>query len=183
MHSNVPQQPVQNGVVLPKTSNVARSNSLRSSSPPRIRRDLRNQANVPPSVPEESPPVPPAPQQYTSLRREHSNYTLNKPIAESPVEWTQHQHDAVRNVPEINDNQHTPMTYQNIQNANVPYQHNHPPQPMTHAVPHGLNGNSVNMGMLLFHSLFYYFLLSLVLKLQKRLFRVVCTKIIILYIV
>lgn len=151
MHSNVPQQPVQNGVVLPKTSNVARSNSLRSSSPPRIRRDLRNQANVPPSVPEESPPVPPAPQQYTSLRREHSNYTLNKPIAESPVEWTQHQHDAVRNVPEINDNQHTPMTYQNIQNANVPYQHNHPPQPMTHAVPHGLNGNSVNMGMILFH--------------------------------
>ncbi|XP_075976662.1 serine/threonine-protein kinase PAK mbt [Anticarsia gemmatalis] len=144
--SNIPQQPVQNGVVLPKTSNVARSNSLRSTSPPRIRRDLRNQANVPPSVPEESPPVPPAPSQYMSLRREHSNYTLNKPIAESPVDWGQHPHDAVRNVPEINDNHHTPMTYQNIQNANVPYQHNHPPQPMAHNGPHGLNGNSVNMG-------------------------------------
>lgn len=42
---------VQNGI--PKTSNVARSNSLRSSSPPRFRRsDFRNNTNVPPSVPE-----------------------------------------------------------------------------------------------------------------------------------
>lgn len=39
-----------NGIVLPKTSNVARSNSLRSSSPPRMRRDLRGNANVPPSL-------------------------------------------------------------------------------------------------------------------------------------
>lgn len=43
-----------NGLVLPKTSHVARSNSLRSSSPPRVRRDLRGNANVPPSVPEET---------------------------------------------------------------------------------------------------------------------------------
>lgn len=43
-----------NGLVLPKTSHVARSNSLRSSSPPRMRRDLRGNANVPPSVPEET---------------------------------------------------------------------------------------------------------------------------------
>lgn len=42
-----------NGLALPKTSHVARSNSLRSSSPPRVRRDLRGNANVPPSVPEE----------------------------------------------------------------------------------------------------------------------------------
>ncbi|XP_018784303.1 PREDICTED: serine/threonine-protein kinase PAK mbt [Bactrocera latifrons] len=42
------------GIVLPKTSHVARSNSLRSSSPPRVRRDLRGNANVPPAVPEES---------------------------------------------------------------------------------------------------------------------------------
>ncbi|KAH8396479.1 hypothetical protein KR222_011217 [Zaprionus bogoriensis] len=40
---------VQPGIVLPKTSHVARSNSLRSSSPPRVRRV----ANVPPAVPEE----------------------------------------------------------------------------------------------------------------------------------
>ncbi|XP_011704103.1 PREDICTED: serine/threonine-protein kinase PAK mbt isoform X2 [Wasmannia auropunctata] len=39
---------VENG--LPKTSTVARSNSLRSSSPPRLRRDYRH--NLPPSVPE-----------------------------------------------------------------------------------------------------------------------------------
>lgn len=63
--SNV-QAPPTNGIQLPKTSHVARSNSLRSSSPPRIRRDLRSNANVPPSVPEEQilmqtqqqPPLP-----------------------------------------------------------------------------------------------------------------------------
>ncbi|XP_075233080.1 serine/threonine-protein kinase PAK mbt [Lycorma delicatula] len=37
---------------IPKTSNVARSNSLRSSSPPRLRRDYRAGANIPPAVPE-----------------------------------------------------------------------------------------------------------------------------------
>ncbi|KMQ96997.1 serine threonine-protein kinase pak 7 [Lasius niger] len=41
---------VENG--LPKTSTVARSNSLRSSSPPRLRRDYRHTSNLPPSVPE-----------------------------------------------------------------------------------------------------------------------------------
>lgn len=138
---------MQNGVVLPKTSNVARSNSLRSTSPPRIRRDLRNQPNVPPAVPEESPPVPPAPQQYPSLRREQSNFALKKSIPESPVEWSQAAHEAtVKTISETNENQQT-ITYQNIQNANVPYQHNHPPQ--TQPIPHvmqGLNGNNVNIG-------------------------------------
>lgn len=143
--SNIPQQHIQNGVVLPKTSNVARSNSLRSTSPPRIRRDLRNQANVPPAVPEESPPVPPAPQQYMSLKREHSNYALNKPITESPVDWGQVSHESVKNIPEVNDNHHMPITYQNIQNANVPYQHSHSLPSVAHA-PHGLNGNSINTG-------------------------------------
>uniref|UniRef100_A0A182M874 non-specific serine/threonine protein kinase n=1 Tax=Anopheles culicifacies TaxID=139723 RepID=A0A182M874_9DIPT len=47
-------------LILPKTSNVARSNSLRSSSPPRVRRgDLRANTNVPPSVPEEPMQLPP----------------------------------------------------------------------------------------------------------------------------
>jgi p21-activated kinase 5 len=142
-----PRLPVQNGVILPKTSNVARSNSLRSTSPPRIRRELRNQANVPPVVPEESPPVPPAPQQYPSMQREPSTYTINKPILESPVDWNQHGHEpSIRSVPEINDNHRIAMTYQNIQNANVPYQHNHPPQTMVHGMHQGLNGNNMNMG-------------------------------------
>lgn len=35
---------------IPKTSNVARSNSLRSSSPPRLRRPPRS--NIPPPLPE-----------------------------------------------------------------------------------------------------------------------------------
>lgn len=57
-----------NGLMLPKTSHVARSNSLRSSSPPRMRRDIRGNANVPPSVPEE----PSASQlaQFPSMRRD-----------------------------------------------------------------------------------------------------------------
>jgi len=42
--------------LLPKTSHVARSNSLRSSSPPRVRRLV---ANVPPSVPEEESQISP----------------------------------------------------------------------------------------------------------------------------
>ncbi|XP_050677447.1 serine/threonine-protein kinase PAK mbt [Leptidea sinapis] len=134
--------PVQNGVTLPKTSNVARSNSLRSSSPPRIR---RNQPNIPPSVPEESPPLPPAPQ-YPTLRREQSNYTLNQPIIESPVEWSQHAHEAtIRAINESNDYQAN-MTYQNIQNANVPYQHNHSAQLPTGNNQVGVNGNNANIG-------------------------------------
>ncbi|XP_070170228.1 serine/threonine-protein kinase PAK mbt isoform X4 [Polyergus mexicanus] len=44
------EKPVENG--LPKTSTVSRSNSLRSSSPPRLRRDYRHASNLPPSVPE-----------------------------------------------------------------------------------------------------------------------------------
>ncbi|CAH0561124.1 unnamed protein product [Brassicogethes aeneus] len=75
------QQPPKinaNGIILPKTSNVARSNSLRSSSPPRIRRDVRNNANVPPAVPEEQI------MQYPSMRRDPS---ISKPQVrdQSPV--------------------------------------------------------------------------------------------------
>lgn len=55
-----------NGIVLPKMSNVARSNSLRSSSPPRLRRDHRNNANIPPAVPEEHI------MQYPSMKRDPS---------------------------------------------------------------------------------------------------------------
>ncbi|KAL5278204.1 PAK7 family protein [Megaselia abdita] len=53
------QQP-SHRLALPKQSGiVARSNSLRSSSPPRVRRgDLRANANVPTAVPEEIQPYP-----------------------------------------------------------------------------------------------------------------------------
>lgn len=55
---------------IPKTSHVARSNSLRSSSPPRLRRDYRSNANIPPAVPEgEVLNLP----QYPSANRTHNN--------------------------------------------------------------------------------------------------------------
>lgn len=70
------------GITLPKTSHVARSNSLRSSSPPRVRRDLRGNANVPPSVPEE--PI----QQYPSMRRDGTLPPQQKmPPPVAPKNW------------------------------------------------------------------------------------------------
>lgn len=69
------------GIFLPKTSHVARSNSLRSSSPPRVRRDLMGNANVPPSVPEE-------PIQYPSMRRDG---TMPQPQKIQPPNIPPHQ--------------------------------------------------------------------------------------------
>lgn len=79
------QKPVaMGGISLPKTSHVARSNSLRSSSPPRVRRDLRGNANVPPSVPEE--PI----QQYPSMRRDGTIPPQQKmPPPVAPKNWQQ----------------------------------------------------------------------------------------------
>lgn len=68
-------QYVSNGIILPKTSHVARSNSLRSSSPPRMRRDLRGNANVPPSVPEEPSQL----SQFSSMRRDASYSSKPQP--------------------------------------------------------------------------------------------------------
>lgn len=72
-------QNTTNGIVLPKTSHVARSNSLRSSSPPRARRDIRAMANVPASVPEE----PSLLSQFPGMQREGIPTpvnTTNKPL-------------------------------------------------------------------------------------------------------
>lgn len=80
------QQLPKNGIVLPKTSHVARSNSLRSSSPPRMRRDIRGNANVPPSVPEEPSQL----SQYPSIRRD-GNYS-SKPQQQYPQQQQQ-QHE------------------------------------------------------------------------------------------
>lgn len=116
--------PNTNGLLLPKTSNVARSNSLRSSSPPRMRRDYRTNANVPPSVPEESPGQ--IPNQYPTLRRDpaYAKPQLRAPNAQT--DWHGHQvhpHPHVHNV-----------------QPEVPHQP-HPPQHQHH--PH-LNGNTEN---------------------------------------
>lgn len=63
---------MENG--LPKTSTVARSNSLRSSSPPRLRRDYRHNTNLPPSVPEgqEIPSNTSQMQGYSNFGKPHS---------------------------------------------------------------------------------------------------------------
>ncbi|KRT85451.1 hypothetical protein AMK59_2414 [Oryctes borbonicus] len=94
-----------NGIVLPKTSNVARSNSLRSSSPPRLRRDNRhNNTNVPPAVPEEQI------LQYPSMRRDPS---ISKPQVResSPAERSISNHE-IQNM-QVNGNvQETFATYQ-----------------------------------------------------------------------
>ncbi|XP_059610886.1 serine/threonine-protein kinase PAK mbt [Phlebotomus argentipes] len=84
-------------IVLPKTSHVARSNSLRSSSPPRMRRDIRGAANVPPSVPEETA----AP--YAGARHPM------KPPMQPPADWRPPQHFDNQpmyqnNVPSLNGN-------------------------------------------------------------------------------
>lgn len=107
-----------NGIVLPKTSHVARSNSLRSSSPPRMRRDLRGNANVPPSVPEEptqmGPPSASQLVQYPSIRRDPTSAAIPPPAIYAtkpahgmhpqqqaqPVDWNRQQqsHSAAINV-------------------------------------------------------------------------------------
>ena len=65
--------PKLNGI--PKTSNVARSNSLRSSSP-RLRRNYRENANVPPSVPEGE--VMLGPQQPPVIHHQQSMFSNQK---------------------------------------------------------------------------------------------------------
>ncbi|XP_017784684.1 PREDICTED: serine/threonine-protein kinase PAK mbt [Nicrophorus vespilloides] len=107
VHQNKP-----NGIVLPKTSNVARSNSLRSSSPPRLRRDIKNNTNVPPAVPEEQI------MQYSSMRRGEptTNNNPSKPIREnSPAERSLSNHE----VPHFNGNNvhQEPYTHRQISPA------------------------------------------------------------------
>ncbi|SPP89907.1 serine/threonine-protein kinase PAK mbt [Drosophila guanche] len=97
------------GIVLPKTSHVARSNSLRSSSPPRVRRV----ANVPPSVPEEeassatTTPTPATgfkPQQplghpmLYSSQNAHANGAATGPLAVRTDQGTNMQYRAMGGV-------------------------------------------------------------------------------------
>ncbi|XP_055716808.1 serine/threonine-protein kinase PAK mbt [Phlebotomus papatasi] len=103
-NNNIPGRPAapaadaNNGaIVLPKTSHVARSNSLRSSSPPRMRRDIRGAANVPPSVPEEIAAAP-----YAAARHPM------KPPMQPPGDWRTTHYDNQpmyqNNVPPLNGN-------------------------------------------------------------------------------
>ncbi|XP_063216784.1 serine/threonine-protein kinase PAK mbt isoform X2 [Bacillus rossius redtenbacheri] len=111
---------------IPKTSNVARSNSLRSSSPPRRWKDYRSGANVPPSVPEGEVVHGPPPQ-YGPSRQD-----LREPHAPGQGKPSPSQgHDVVRTpsgsaVPEGPDHRGPP-----------PYHHNH---------NHVANGNLMLQG-------------------------------------
>lgn len=127
-------------LVLPKTSSVARSNSLRSSSPPRVRRgELRANTNVPPSVPEEPlhlgggqspfptqpnnnfPPVP-AKQHFAGNPHPHPHHQQQQqPFGENAA------------FNHLNNN------YDPQQN----HVHQHPHQPVGSHNHHHLNGNVV----------------------------------------
>nr|XP_018905160.1 PREDICTED: serine/threonine-protein kinase PAK mbt isoform X1 [Bemisia tabaci] len=114
---------------LPKTSHVARSNSLRSSSPPRLRRI--HPTNVPPSLPEGEVLVMP-PQhhlpQYPAPNQRRDQHQYGKP-PHNP-EWMGQNHtDTVRRSP-----QHPPGNTPDINEYRGP-----PPYHPGHYIP---NGNS-----------------------------------------
>ncbi|XP_055620956.1 serine/threonine-protein kinase PAK mbt [Toxorhynchites rutilus septentrionalis] len=144
-------------LILPKTSSVARSNSLRSSSPPRVRRgELRANTNVPPSVPEEPhqlvgnqspfptasnfPPVP-----------AKQNYPGNPLHPHQQQQHQQHQHQQSPSFSENQSNLHNannnfdpqfnPQAHQHPHQ--MPYSHQHQPPPQTATHHHHLNGNLV----------------------------------------
>ncbi|XP_068085741.1 serine/threonine-protein kinase PAK mbt [Anabrus simplex] len=127
--------PRMNGI--PKTSNVARSNSLRSSSPPRLRRDYRANTNVPPSVPEGEVMTGPPPQ-YPSNRREPRDAPYPKPGLRdgSPAEWAGQGHEPVRSPmsppgPDVSEYRGPPYHQNHMVNGNLPPQQTphsaHPP--------------------------------------------------------
>lgn len=85
-NNSAPESQPSHRLALPKTSHVARSNSLRSSSPPRIRRgELRSNANVPTAVPEEIQPYP-----YSDMQMNG-----NKQQVQYPPAMMQMQPDAI----------------------------------------------------------------------------------------
>ncbi|KDR22385.1 serine/threonine-protein kinase PAK mbt isoform X2 [Zootermopsis nevadensis] len=119
--------PRLNGI--PKTSNVARSNSLRSSSPPRLRRDYRSNANVPPSVPE-GEVMSASSHPYPSNRRDHrdSGY-IKSNVQDGPsADWSQgHEVRSPMSPPAQNMSEYRglPPYHQNHVNGNLPSQTPH----------------------------------------------------------
>ncbi|XP_058836837.1 serine/threonine-protein kinase PAK mbt [Topomyia yanbarensis] len=145
-------------LVLPKTSSVARSNSLRSSSPPRVRRgDLRSSTNVPPSVPEEpshigggQSPFPSVNNNFPPLPAKHfPGNPFHPHQQQQPSTFPDNQ--ANFNNPNNFDPQHNPHAHQHPHQ--LPYNHHHQQQQQQHhqqqqqhqmgAHHHHLNGNVV----------------------------------------
>lgn len=116
-----------NGIVLPKTSHVARSNSLRSSSPPRARRDIRSMANVPAVVPEE----PSHFNQFTGMQREGIPTPVNAGSKPLPPKTLPKPKKAMQSSPgqQYLDNQQSALYVNNnntINNSNAASNNNRP---------------------------------------------------------
>jgi p21-activated kinase 7 len=113
---------------LPKMSSVARSNSLRSSSPPRLRRDYRNNANLPPSVPEDQEMItnPTPTQMYLNYNKPHGyndKMRQNSPnIGPAPNAG----HNMIPNLQNLNPNMQSspnlPHISTNAQNLSMNFQ-------------------------------------------------------------
>ncbi|XP_014238371.2 serine/threonine-protein kinase PAK mbt-like [Trichogramma pretiosum] len=114
---------------LPKISSVARSNSLRSSSPPRFRKDYRNNANLPPSVPEgqEMSMNPMTMQMYPNNNKVHGYNDKMRPNSTSsgPV-LPSLGHNMIPNLQNLNPNMQSspnlPHMGPNVQNLSMNFQ-------------------------------------------------------------
>ncbi|XP_014213424.1 serine/threonine-protein kinase PAK mbt [Copidosoma floridanum] len=110
---------------LPKMSSVARSNSLRSSSPPRLRRDYRNNTNLPPSVPEgqEMTNNPTPTQMYSNFNKTHGYADKMRP--NNPAINSGHN-NMIPNLQNLNPNMQSspnlPHTSNNVQNLSINFQ-------------------------------------------------------------
>lgn len=148
-------------LVLPKTSSVARSNSLRSSSPPRVRRgDLRANTNVPPSVPEEPLNMGGGQSPFPSV---NNNYPPSVPLKQTFPGNPIHPHQPPQpggggapfsdggqsNLNHLNNNfdpqQHPPHAHQHS-HQHQPYNHHHQQQHPQQSQPgthhhHHMNGH------------------------------------------
>ncbi|KXJ74148.1 hypothetical protein RP20_CCG014283 [Aedes albopictus] len=155
-------------LVLPKTSSVARSNSLRSSSPPRVRRgELRANTNVPPSVPEEPVHLGGGQSPFPSM---NNNFPPSVPIKQSFPGNPIHPHQQQQSQPgsgapfldgtnnagnfnQLNNNfdqqQHHPGQHSHQHShQHSPYSHHQqqqqqPPQPGAHHHHPHMNGHLV----------------------------------------
>ncbi|XP_011309200.1 serine/threonine-protein kinase PAK mbt [Fopius arisanus] len=131
---NDPRLPTGKGIVdekgengLPKTSTVARSNSLRSSSPPRLRRDYRNNTNLPPSVPEghEMSPSPSSYHQLYSSSEPGKNHGLSDKVRQNTENLgaglNSNMHSIIPNLQNMNPNmQSSPnLTHSNLNPPNL----------------------------------------------------------------
>lgn len=113
---------------VPKMISVARSNSLRSSSPPRLRRDYRNNSNLPPSVPEgqEMSSNPTPTQMYTNYNKPHGYVDKTRQNSPGVGQAVNPSHNMIPNLQNMNPNmQSSPNilnTGANAQNLSINFQ-------------------------------------------------------------